>query len=67
MQNAEKHEVTSLCLFDLLLKLPPSSASSPLTLLGKLVYEDQDNLQDIALKHKHNNIKLYVIAAVQYC
>lgn len=40
----EKPEVTSLCLSDLL-KLPSSFSSTPLTLLGKLVYEDQGNLQ----------------------
>jgi hypothetical protein len=49
-QNVGKHGLTSLCSFDLLLKLPSSSASNPLTLLGKSVYEDQDNLQDIVLK-----------------
>jgi hypothetical protein len=37
--------VTSLCLFGLL-KLPSSSSLDPLILLGKLVFEDQDNLQD---------------------
>jgi hypothetical protein len=57
MQNVDKHEVTSLCLSDLLLKLPSSSASSPLTLLGKLVYEDQDSLQDIALKSTPVSLK----------
>jgi hypothetical protein len=37
--------VTYLCLFDLL-KLPSFSSLDPLVLLGKHVYEGQDNLQD---------------------